>query len=415
MAIKIHRTALSLAALSALTLSALPEGIHSPIEKGRPVSQGAESRGEAIKELEAFFRGQVDVFDLAGLSACIVKNGRMEWKGGFGLADIEPNRPVTPDTIFNVGSVSKTVTLAAFMRLWEAGRCSLDDDINTYLSFPVRNPRFPDRPITIRMLLSFTAGIFDVDFQAGRNRLDFLEESRDSKTTAEEALREFLAPGGKTYSAANYLESAPGERYAYSNSSYSLIGCVIERLSGLPFWEYCRRTIFVPLRMNDSSWRLADLDRGRYAYAYEKESGRKKKEEPTTWPGYMDGGLRTTLEDFGHFLIMMIQRGEFEGKRILRPETVDAILALQDPPGAPPGRGFPTLGRGFVWVLSRIQDRSIFQMNGFGPAFFAQVYFDPKGNSGGAFFTTGGFDSFEALGNAVTGFFDQLLRATGRF
>ncbi len=411
---KIRRTALYLAAFSAFPLLARPEGIHSLIEEGRPASQRAEGRGEAAKELEAFFQSRIRDFNLAGLGACIVKNGRVAWRGGFGLADIEKNRPVTPDSVFNVGSVSKTVTLAAFMRLWEEGKCSLDDDINKYLSFPVRNPRFPDRPITIRMLLSFTAGIFDVDFQAGRNRLDFLEESRDSETTAEAALREFLTPGGKYYSDTNYLESPPGERYAYSNSSYSLIGCVIERLSGRPFWEYCRRTIFVPLRMNDSSWRLADLDRDRYAYAYEKESGRMKKEEPTTWPGYMDGGLRTTLEDFGHFLIMMIQRGEFEGQRILKPETVDAMLALQDPQGAPPGRGFPTLGRGFVWVLSRIQDRPIFQMNGFGPAFFDQVYFDPDGKSGGAFFTTGGFDSFEALGKAVTEFFGRLLRATDR-
>jgi len=111
---------------------------------------------------------------------------------------------------------------------------------------------------------------------------------------------------------------------------------------------------------------------------------------------------------------MMINRGKSEGRQVLKPETVDAMLALQNPKGAPQGRGFPILGRGFVWILSEINGRRVFQINGFGPAFFAQVYFEPDRKTGGAFFTTGGFDSFEALGNAVRRFFDKLLEATDR-
>jgi len=410
----IRRSALFLVSLLIYPALNVPEGFCFGSGRSPIAALGAESRVRAAKELDAFFRAQVKAFNLAGIGACIVKDGHVAWTGGFGLADIEKRRPVTSDTIFLAGSVSKTVTLAAFMQLWEQGKCALDDDVNQYLSFPVRNPRFPDKPITIRMLLSFTAGIFDVDFQAGENRLSFLEESRDPGTPAEETLREFLVPGGRYYSDKNYLESAPGERYAYSNSSYSLIGCLVERLSGQPFWDYCRRTIFAPLRMNDSSWRLADLNRDRCAYCYSKESGRMLKEEPSTWPGYMDGGLRTTAKDFGNFLIMMINRGKFEGKQVLKPETVDAILALQDPKDAPKGRGFPTLGRGFVWILSQIQDRRIFEMNGFGPAFFSEVYFDAARKTGGAFFTTGGFDSFDALGSAFKLFFNKLLEATDR-
>jgi CubicO group peptidase (beta-lactamase class C family) len=379
-----------------------------------PGLSAGQGPAPAAKDLESFFRSQVSALGLAAVGACIVEGDRIAWSGGFGLADRESGRPAESRTIFGVGSLSKTVTLAAFMRLWEEGKCSLDDDINRYLSFPVRNPRFPDRPITIRMLLSFTAGIFDVDFTAGRNRLDFLHAARDPAVSAETALEPFLTPGGRYYSAENFLETAPGERYAYSNSSYSLIVCVIERLAGRPFWQYCRDALFIPLRMSDSSWRLSDLDRSRFAYGYAREADRLVREEPTTWPGYMDGGLRTTTRDFGNFLIMLMNRGRFEGRRILRPETVDAMLALQNPPGAPPGRGFPTLGRAFVWILSQVGGRRLFQMNGFGPAFFAQAYFDPAGKIGGAFFTTGGFDSPQALGTAVGMFFERLLAATGR-
>ncbi len=396
------------------TASISPRGLLGAGGNGPAQAATKESRPSASKELDAFLRDEVDRLGLAGIGACIVKDGRVAWIGSAGMADIGTVRPVGPGTIFGVGSVSKTVTLAAFMRLWEEGACGLDDDVNRYLPFPVRNPRFPDKPITLRMLLSFTAGIFDVDFQAGENRLGFLQETTDPKAAAAEVLREFLVPGGKYYSEKNYLGDPPGARYAYSNSSYSLIGCVIERLSGLPFWEYCRRTIFVPLRMKDTSWRLADLDRSWYAYAYIRDSGRMRKEEPSNWPGYMDGSLRTTAGDIGRFLIMMIDRGRFEGKQVLKPETVDAMLALQNPEGAPPGRGFPILGRGFVWTLNQVGDRRIFQMNGFGPAFFAEVYFDPARRTGGAFFTTGSFASFEALGNAVRLFFETFLGATDR-
>lgn len=407
--------AVSIFIFSVLVASNAMEGNPSSSGKQAAADRSQEAPLPAAEGLEAFFHAQIDVFKLAGIGACVVKNGKAAWSGGFGWADIENRRPVDSETIFCTGSVSKTVTLAAFMRLLEQGKCALDDDVNKYLSFPVRNPRYPDKPITLRMLLSFTSGIFDVDFQVGQNRLSFLETEQDPRMSVEEALKEFLVPGGKYYSDKNFLEFPPGERYAYSNSSYSLIGGVIERLSGQPFWEYCRENIFIPLQMKDSSWRLADLDRDRFAFLYTKESGRMRKVAPSTWPGYMDGGLRTTLKDIGNFLVMMMNRGKFEGRQILKPETVDAMLSLQNPEGAPQGRGFPTIGRGFVWILSQVNDRELFQMNGFGPEFFAQVYFDSKRKTGGAFFTTGGFDSFQALGDAVQSFFNKLLEAEDRF
>jgi CubicO group peptidase (beta-lactamase class C family) len=411
-------TALTLAALSAAFGLVLPKpsrgDIRSICGNGPASSPRQEEHRPAAKQLDDFLRDQVGQLGLAGLGACIVKEDRVAWTGSAGLADIEAGRPVGPGTVFPVGSVSKTVTLTAFMRLWEQGRCALDDDVNKYLSFPVRNPRYPDKPITIRMLLSFTAGIFDVDMQAGENRLGFLEETRDPKAPAEEVLREFLVPGGKYFSEKNFLDYPPGERYAYSNSSYSLVGCIVERLAGLPFWEYCRRAVFAPLRMTHSSWRLADLDRGRCAFGYTKGPDGMTKEVPAIWAGYMDGGLWTTVGDIGHFLIMMADRGRFGGKQVLKPETLDVMLALQNPPGAPAGRGFPLIGRGFVWTFNRVGDRRVFQMNGFGPAFFAEVYFDPDRRTGGAFFTTGSFASFEALGNAVRLFFERFLDATDR-
>lgn len=359
--------------------------------------------------LSGFFAKEADRYGLAAIGACIVRDGKVAWSNGFGLADIETGRRATADTLFPVGSVSKTVTLAAFMRLLEQGQCSLDDDVSRYLPYKLRNPRFPDRPITLRHLVSFTSGIFDVDLQAGRNRLSFLEEERDPQVSAAAALKEFLVPGGRHYAPENFLEFPPGERYAYSNSSYSLIGAVVERLSGRPFWEYCRTGLFAPLGMKESTWRLDGLDRSRYALGYCREAGKLVKSLPATWPGYMDGGLRTTPRDFGRFLAMMANRGEFAGKWVLKAETVGLMLSPQAAPGAPAGKGLPVVSRGLVWILSQAGERRIWQMNGFGPSFFAQVYFDPEKKTAGAFFTTGGFRSFDEMGSAVREMIGALL------
>ena len=348
-------------------------------------------------------------YGLAAIGACIVKEGKVAWSNGFGMADLEAQRPATAGTLFPVGSVSKTVTLAAFMRLLEQGKCSLDDDVSRYLPYRLRNPRFPDRPVTLRHLLSFTAGIFDVDMQAGRNRLSFLEEERDPQVSAAAALKGFLVPGGAHYAPENFLESPPGGRYAYSNSSYSLIGAVVERLAGRPFWEYCRDELFAPLGMKEAACRLVDLDRKRYAFGYLREDGKPVKAQPATWPGYMDGGLRVSSRDFGRFLAMMAGGGEFAGKRVLKAETVGLMLAPQAAPGAPAGKGLPTVSRGLVWILSQAGERRIWQMNGFGPSFFAQVYFDPEKRTAGAFFTTGGFRSFDEMGKAVREMLTTLL------
>ncbi len=368
----------------------------------------SEGNGPAVV-LDEFFAGQVERYGLAAIGACIVRDGKVAWSNGFGLADIEAKRPATADTLFPVGSVSKTVTLAAFMRLLEQGKCALDDDVSRYLPYPLRNPRFPDRPITLCHLLSFTSGIFDVDLQAGRNRLSFLEEERDPQTSAVAALKEFLVPGGRHYAAENFLEYPPGERYAYSNSSYSLIGAVVERLSGRPFREYCHDELFASLGMKASTWRLGDLDHRRYAFGYRREGGRLAKVQPTTWPGYMDGGLRTTPRDFGVFLAMMANRGEFQDKRVLKAKTIDQMLAPQAAPGAPAGKGLPVISRGLVWILSQAGERRVWQMNGFGPSFFAQVYFDPEKKTAGAFFTTGVFRSLDEMGRAVREMIAKLM------
>jgi hypothetical protein len=93
---------------------------------------------------------------------------------------------------------------------------------------------------------------------------------------------------------------------------------------------------------------------------------------------------------------------------------MDTLLALQQQGENPPGRAFPTVGHALLWTLSRAGPHEIYQMNGFGPAFFAQVYFDPKSGIAGEFFTTGQLSSMTALGELVTRTIEKLLAASGQ-
>jgi CubicO group peptidase (beta-lactamase class C family) len=100
--------------------------------------------------LDEFISSQMAKCRAPGLAACIVKGGEVLWSKGYGWANLSEQVPMTPDTIMNIGSISKTVTATAVMQLHESGKFGLDDDVSEYLSFPIRNPRYPDVPITFR-------------------------------------------------------------------------------------------------------------------------------------------------------------------------------------------------------------------------------------------------------------------------
>lgn len=369
-----------------------------------------------IDELDSFFRELMESTQLVGLSAGIVKNGKIAWSNGYGFADLGEKRPVTPQTLFHQGSVSKTITVAALLHLWERSDFKLDDDINDYLPFAIRNPRFPDKPISFRMLLTHTSSISDV--APGENKLSVLNEQRDSDVPLEKVLRGFLIPGGEYYAESNYSESAPGEKYQYSNISFSLIGYIVERLSGKAFDTYCRETIFNPLQMTKTTWKLSDVKPEDFAYQYSLDRstpGKKIKVQPYTWPGYMDGSLRTNVVEYANFLIMLMNRGEFEGKQILEPGTVDAMLTLQEIGDNPPSRMFEHIGRALLWNKVGVKGYEIFHFNGFGSGFFTEVYFDPEKKIGGMFFITGEFSSFPVMGESIQKMVVNLLDASSEF
>jgi CubicO group peptidase (beta-lactamase class C family) len=169
---------------------------------------------------------------IPGAAIVVIKNGKIIKTAGYGLASVEFNVPVTPETVFEIGSVSKQLTAAGIMLLVEDGKITLDQKISTIL------PNTPDawKNVSVRNLLTHTSGI------KSYSSLDGFELNRRLKRD------DFIKLLG-----VQPLDFETGTSYVYSNSGYSLLGYIIETVSGKNYWDYMRERIFNPLKMTKTA------------------------------------------------------------------------------------------------------------------------------------------------------------------
>jgi len=288
---------------------------------------------------------QLKPLGVSGLSAVVVKNGKILCTASGGIAHIEENRPVNPDTIFAWASVSKTVTATAVMQLVDNGVIELDDDVNDYFPFPVRNPTCPDEPITVAQLLTHTSSIREDEYQ-GVYRDLYVEG--DSPIALSVFLKDYLTPGGAYYDVENnFTRECPGEIYAYSNIGVGVLGHLVEVVANQPFDQYSRERIFDPMGMTETAWRLSELNLDKVAMPYSGDhvSG-FSPEGHFGFPTYPDGLLRTSPTQLARFMIMVMQFGELDGKRIL---SRDAVAAMRNVP-------YPDVadGQGLLWYYDNV-------------------------------------------------------------
>jgi len=363
-------------------------------------------------KLDSYFATQLDTFKLVAISSAIIKNNKIVWTGSYGYKNLESKESVDPNTLFHQGSISKTITLAAFLHMIEHYNIGLDNDINDYLPFEVRNPNHENEPITFKMLLTHTSSFNDVNVGEKNNKLYQLYSNNDSTDKLEYTLKNILSYDGEYFDNDYFLKGVPGTEYTYSNIAYSLLGYVVERISGVPFTTYCQQNIFKPLEMSKTTFLLSETDTTNFAYQYysvQDSQNCKIKIQPYTWPGYMDGSLRTTPLEYSNFLIMLINNGKFKGTRVVSKKTVKTMLNLYDLPGNQSTRMFQPAGRALLWNKVKNGDITFYHFNGFGAGFFTEVYFDSKTKIAGLIFTTGGFSSFESLGKFTEETITQMI------
>ena len=298
------------------------------------------------------------LFHYPSFSACIIEEDEITWSNSYGYYDLEEMKPATVNTIYNIASITKTITGTALMHLWEQGLFDLDGDVNNYLPFNLRNPYFPDDPITFRMLLSHSSSLNPDTWDY--YRFDFSADP-PFENYPYPWLEEHLLPGGETYNPQRWSNTyKPGENCMYANVNFVIIAYLVELISGENLVEYCKEHIFIPLEMYNTSFNLSELNIDNVAIPYHYHDGEYLHINELSyifgadtppekyWRNlhYPTGGVYSTISDLSHFLIVHMNNGVWNGVQILEEDTIEEMHKVQ-PPGNP-DQG--TMYHGLAWI-----------------------------------------------------------------
>ncbi|HEX7824998.1 MAG TPA: serine hydrolase domain-containing protein, partial [Mycobacterium sp.] len=279
------------------------------------------------RDFEADVPTRMKKSGIAGLAVAIVpKHSASRYTAAFGLADVKSGRPMTVDTPVHLASVSKLFTASALVQLFDERGHDLDDDVNRFIDFTVKNPHHPQDPITARQLVTHTSSISDEGYE---NQYE-TAGTGDPTQSLSSFLRDLLSEGGTTYTPMDtFLRGKPGSEWSYSNVGVALAGHVVERVSGRPFAAYVQDQVLGPLGIHNARWYLREFASDVLAtpYSYEKGEFVELPQE-----GYRDvpaGMLRCSVADLATSLRAMQGGGE---TAILSPRAVTAMLDRQVDP-----------------------------------------------------------------------------------
>ena len=252
-----------------------------------------------------FAKGMADEH-IPGAVFILVRDGRVVFQKGYGVADVASQRPFRPDTIFPIASITKVFTSTAVMQLADRGQLDLQADVNRYLK-SVRVPDTYPQPITAENLLEHTGGLDEIP---GR-----LVRPPDQQMPLDKFLASRLV-----------RIRAPGELTSYSSYGMALAGLLVQDVSGLPFEEYLTRNIWQPLGMRRSFITVPAALRGEMATPYEIEEDGKAV--PIPYEVYHTppaSSIVSTAENMTHFMIAHLQKGQYEGSRILSEKAAELM------------------------------------------------------------------------------------------
>ena len=261
-------------------------------------------------------------YDAIGASVVVVKDNKICYQQTFGYnpdyKDTTLRKPIPENGIYWLASVSKTFISTAIMQLVEKRKIRLDDDVNKYLKFTVRNPNYPDIPITVRMLLCHRSSLNDSQYGW---TLKMLESDNENY-------------------AKNYNDYKPGKKYEYCNLGYNLLGAIIEGVTNMRFDEYIYNNICKPLGI-EGSFNLAQMDSTKLVRTYMYNKEKKKYYVDKSIYNYQyvrkslddyelgkstaclspAGGMRITATDLAKWMMVHMNYGKLNGKRVIKKNT----------------------------------------------------------------------------------------------
>lgn len=307
---------------SGLARTPPPSGTPSAPEgaSGEPsASRGPTDKREVEAFLDRFVARQLKGYKIPGATVSVVKDGEILYAKGYGQADVEAKEPVVADkTLFKIASISKLFTTTAVMQLVEDGRLDLDRDVNAYLEDVEVPNTYPGRPVTLRNLLTHTAG-FEERFTgsgargaAGLDLVEYLSGQMPARVRP------------------------PGEVTAYSNYGMALAGLVVQEASGMPFDRYVEENILAPLGMKSTTVAQPPAPelKERLAPGYDLEGGKPVAGEFLGYPRDAPASAAiTTATDMAWFMIAQLQDGRYGeaggSARILEKATAEEMQKRQ--------------------------------------------------------------------------------------
>ena len=285
------------------------------------------------EKAEAGIKAIMQEIPVMGLSVAVVKDNKIIYSQSFGTKSKENNTPLTNDCIFRIASISKSFSATSIMQLAEQKKLSIDQDVSELIGFKVRNPKFPETVITLRLMMSHLSSIND---SQGYFSLDAINPAKNPNWA-------------KSYS--NY---EPGKGYAYCNLNFNMIGAIIERVSGERFDQYVINHVLNPLKLY-GGYDVDRLDKTRFASIYEYKADSTKfvlsegayasraKEISNYEMGYTTpvfsptGGMKISATDLAKYMLMHSNYGKYKSKRIISKKSAQQ---MQTSMSAEEGYGF---------------------------------------------------------------------------
>jgi CubicO group peptidase (beta-lactamase class C family) len=359
-----------------------------------PMQEQARPAIDAL-ELKARVDGILNRWPAVGLAVGVVRDGHLEFFSGHGLADIASGTPVTQDTVFRVGSITKTFTAIAVLQLWEQGLIDLDAPANDYLrAYRLVPAKASFRPATVRQLLTHTAGIGEVLHPTGLLRPFFGET---------------VKAGGPVPSLAEYyrgglrIRAEPGTRFRYTDHGFATLGQLVEDISGQPLDRYLREHIFQPLGMADTSLVRSDRARGRRATGYNLGSGGAKAVTDYEVVTVGAAAAYSTTNDMARYVAALLGAGTDQHGAILKPAT----LATMFEPHYQPDPHIP--GMGLAFFRGNAGGHPVVEHQGIVPGFNSQILLAPGDGVGVLAFTNGARQAVLWLSAETAGLLNHLL------
>ncbi len=320
-----------------------------------PTAVGQADSSRYKTRLEPVIKQILEKADVPGFAIAVVENRKVVYAAGFGVKNLkDKSRPITPQSLFHMASITKPFVATSIMQLWEQGKINLDDPVSKHLPyFRLKDDRA--KAITLRQMLSHISGMPDVeDYEWDKPQYD--------AGALERYVRSLTA---------HSLIAEPGARFQYSNMAYEVLGDVIAKVSGESFEDYVRRHILDPLGMKKSTLIVKQADPDLLTSPHVYNDSYDVAVSPVFPYNRMHAPSSTLISnvlDMSRWAIANLNRGELDGKRILKASTYDLMWK-------PASAQFQQIG--ISWFLQKYKDHSIVTHSGGDLGFLSNLVLIP--------------------------------------